>query len=269
MTMSEKLKVSIANWIICLDLEDGILVDPIARRYDSFLQDQECTFCISVNLVQSSSFDPQKTKQQIDFQEGKIYYRDSFANAWVNSATHFGEFNTIHPSVGSRLDYFLRVLIAYLTFKDGGLLVHAAGVLRNGKGYLFLGPSGSGKTTIARLSSQGKVLNDDLLVLLPSSTGWEVFSTPFTNQDQVRPRAGRMPLSCMFRLEHGKSNRVEPFSAAAALAEFIASVPVIPGFSQYTSDVLNRAQLILSRVPFDKLYFTPDSSIWELIDTGL
>src|SRR5437867_6048070 len=45
------------------------------------------------------------------------------------------------------VENFLRVALAWKAMERGGLLLHASGLVRDGRAYLFFGPSGSGKTT--------------------------------------------------------------------------------------------------------------------------
>ena len=64
---------------------------------------------------------------------------------------------------------FFRVLAAYRVQELGGAILHCAGIVRDGRAYLFLGRSGAGKTTVSRLSLAAglEVLSDDLNVLWP------------------------------------------------------------------------------------------------------
>src|SRR5207249_2549192 len=52
------------------------------------------------------------------------------------------------------LENFLRSSIAWLAIDNGGFLLHGAGIVRSGRGYLFYGPSGAGKSTLAALSPE-------------------------------------------------------------------------------------------------------------------
>ncbi len=56
---------------------------------------------------------------------------------------------------GGNPENYLRVIYAWRCLEQGALLVHASGVIRRGRGFVFFGPSGSGKTTSARLSPGG------------------------------------------------------------------------------------------------------------------
>ena len=48
---------------------------------------------------------------------------------------------------------------------NNNFLVHACAVSRDGRGYVFAGPSESGKSTIAILSSDYNVLNDEIVIV--------------------------------------------------------------------------------------------------------
>jgi hypothetical protein len=167
------------------------------------------------------------------------------------------------------VDYFLRVIYALLAFERGGLMFHAAGIMRSGQTYLFFGHSGAGKTTVARLSSDATVLNDDLLLLLPGAEGtpnsWEVFGTPFWNPTQVAPSASHAPLHGLYRLVQADQVRLETLETAQALAEMVSNVPVIPADPHRNPALLERLQLLTDNVPVYALYFLPDASFWQII----
>jgi hypothetical protein len=58
---------------------------------------------------------------------------------------------------------FLRILTAYALLPRGGVLLHSAAVVVDGKVHVFIGRSGAGKTTLSRLALAGgvAVLSDD------------------------------------------------------------------------------------------------------------
>jgi len=165
------------------------------------------------------------------------------------------------------LDYYVRVACAVLAFQAGGLLFHAAGIVRGGLGYVFFGYSGSGKTTVSRLSPHDVVLNDDLVLLMPADRGWTVQSTPFWNPSQVRP-AGALaaPLAGLFHLVQDKQVYLETLYAAQAVAEVIASVPVIAADPSRTSQLLERGRRLIHAAPVYNLHFLPDPSFWPVVE---
>jgi hypothetical protein len=59
------------------------------------------------------------------------------------------------------IDGVLRILHSLILAREGGFLVHAASVVRNGRAFVFAGISGAGKTTIARLAPPDVTLLTD------------------------------------------------------------------------------------------------------------
>jgi hypothetical protein len=163
------------------------------------------------------------------------------------------------------VDYFLRVVFALVVFQAGGMMIHGAGILHKGSGYLFFGHSGSGKTTVSRSSVKDEVLNDDLVALIPQENTWRMYSTPFWNPTQVEPKPLAAPLATMYRLVQDKSVFLEPFKPGQALAEFVANIPIIPSNPAQSGILMERCLNLLERVPAHQLHFLPDDSFWRAI----
>jgi Cdc6-like AAA superfamily ATPase len=167
------------------------------------------------------------------------------------------------------VDYCLRVAYAQLALQFGGLLVHAAGIARGGRAFLFLGPSGTGKTTVARMSSGDLVLNDDLVLLMPGESGWNAFATPFWNPTQVRAAgATHAPLAAIFRLVQSTRVQAEPLPTSQAVAELAAHAPVVASDPTRTAAVLRRAREVISFVPAYRLQFRKEPSFWAAVEAA-
>lgn len=165
------------------------------------------------------------------------------------------------------VDYFLRVVCALEAFHSGGMLFHAAGILRDGQAYVFFGHSGAGKTTVSRLSGEANVMNDDLLLLHPEKGAWAVYSTPFFNPTQVAPRGNRnAPLARMFQLVQNREVYLENASPGQTLAELIASIPVISTDPRRTLELIARCQVMMAQVPVYRLHFRKDDTFWKAIE---
>lgn len=169
------------------------------------------------------------------------------------------------------IDYFIRVVCALLAFENNGVMFHAAGVVREGRAFLFFGHSGAGKTTVARLSAGGLILNDDLLVLLPRGgsaepqASWIAHATPFWNPTQVKPASESARVAGLFRLVQDRQVFLEPMGKAQALAEFLSNIPVIPDDPQRNAILIDRSLRLLDDVPVFRLHFLPDDSFWPVI----
>jgi len=166
------------------------------------------------------------------------------------------------------IDYIIRGAYALLAFQSGGVMLHSAGIARDGKAFLFFGHSGSGKTTVSRLSSNDTVLNDDLVLILPTDNGWYVFGTPFWNPTQVKPSPQSAPLARLYRLVQAKKVHIEKITPGEALAELVSSVPVIPEDPLRNRLLMKRLIEIIESLPVQKLHFLPDDSFWKAIFPG-
>jgi len=76
------------------------------------------------------------------------------------------------------------ILIPYLS-QFSGIMLHCAGILRNGKVALFMAPDEGGKTTVALSAETGFILGDDQVVLrrekdtlVAYGTPWGCYNTP-------------------------------------------------------------------------------------------
>lgn len=170
------------------------------------------------------------------------------------------------------IEYFLRIIYAALAFENQGFLFHAAGIVKDERAFLFFGHSGSGKTTVSRLSEPYRILNDDLLLLLPEKSNdpavhkWIAYSTPFWNPTQVKPSPSEAPVVGLFRLVQSKNVFLEEMSKGQALAEIFSNIPVLPDDPEKSQILMIRSLDLLSAIPCYRLYFLPDRSFWEVVD---
>lgn len=149
------------------------------------------------------------------------------------------------------------------------VLVHAAGVIRDGEGYLFLGPSGSGKSTVAELSREHSVLNDEICELRFAGHRVELHDTPF-NGFFTAKQEGSAPLRAVLLLRHGEVHRLLPAGRAeAAAAIFREIVPPVgvaePIGAQTHRRMLEVADRLVGAVPVRRLEFLRDEGFWDTI----
>ena len=200
------------------------------------------------------------------FECSVLRFTEAHYAGWLDLAARRARLNVIAPHPFEPIDYFVRAALALLAFEAGGLLFHAAGLARRGNGYAFFGYSGSGKTTVARVSSDAQVLNDDLVVFLPDADRWLMFATPFSNPTQVMPAGPQSaPLAALYRLVQDRRVFVEPIEPAAAIAEVIASSPVVSADPDRAVTLLARAAQIVGTVYVQRLHFLPEPSFWAVI----
>lgn len=172
----------------------------------------------------------------------------------------------IHPNVDFHyIEHFFRVVTSIRIFSLGGLLVHGAGIVKDQLGYIFTGYSGAGKTTVCRLSDGYTVLNDDMLILSPGESGWQISATPFTNPTQVAPGSGSAPLHKILFLRQDINHHLEDIPNSKAVAELLTHIPVISHSPLHTSSLVDRCKDIIHKTKVHELHFLPDRGFWKLL----
>src|SRR5579863_5241410 len=125
------------------------------------------------------------------------------------------------------IDAAFRIVHSLLLARQGGLLVHAASAVRNGRAYLFAGVSTAGKTTISRLAPRDATLLTDEISYLrrnPDGSGYTAYGTPFAGE-LAEPGANvRAPLAGLFLLAKGPENSIEPVGPAEAVRGVMESI---------------------------------------------
>lgn len=199
------------------------------------------------------------------FQDGIGYLLAPGFSGWIDPAQGRAHLEAHRGANAGDLSIFVRTCFALQAFERDGILFHAAGVVHRGQGYAFFGLSGSGKTTATRLSPNDLVLNDDLILLRPGASGWEMWATPFG--ENRSPGQDTAPLRALFRLIQAPQDRIERLSPGSALGELVANSPVVNAHPACLPDLMARWQAVQKDVRVRALHFRKDSTFWEVIDS--
>lgn len=171
-----------------------------------------------------------------------IEIHDVIRDRWVPVAYLTKDFSsgTIQPFYGRRaapaphaLNYpYDQAILINRLLQHQVIIIHGAGIVTDGNGYVFFGPSGIGKTTISRLwvKRGAKLLNDDRVAIYRADGGWRVAGTPWHGEEPV-VSPDHAPLKGIVRLRQSADNRVRPMSAVEGLSELLACA-LIPFFSR-------------------------------------
>jgi hypothetical protein len=164
------------------------------------------------------------------------------------------------------IDAAFRIVHSLLLAKQGGLLVHAASAIRNGRAFLFAGISGAGKTTISRLAPpDATLLTDEISYLRRDGERYIAYGTPFAG-DLGQPGANVCaPLGAFYLLAQGPKNRIDLIGAPNAIRGVLESVLFFAQDPELVEHVFDSVCELVERVPVRRLTFAPDSRIWELI----
>ncbi len=162
----------------------------------------------------------------------------------------------------------VRYLVARVAVEDGGFALHAAGVLRGGRVFLFAGPSRSGKSTAVRLSAPARSLGDDYALVLPRPGGWGVPAVPFDNSERAPedPPRGLFPLAGIWRLHHAAEPRVERLAPARAAASLMACTAMPWAMQDLATPLLEHVKRYAAMERFEHLHFRRAPDFWSLLD---
>lgn len=235
----------------------------LANRYRDFLVSNQPETQVQI------FFSPEESEPAyppgINFVDQRLLVSEAGGWGWLSPFDRKGElYLGLHGSTGT-VDYYLRAVFALLAYEAGGFMLHAAGVVKDGRALCFFGHSGSGKTTVSRYSPPGSVLNDDLLLLLPEGEEWIVHGTPFTNPTQVQPANRSAPLHGLYRLVQDRRVFVEPLDTGRGLAEIISCLPVLPADPVRSRLLMARVKNLLAKYPVKSLHFRQNLSFWDLL----
>jgi hypothetical protein len=164
------------------------------------------------------------------------------------------------------IDSALRIIHSLILAREGGLLVHAASAVRNGRAFLFAGVSGAGKTTISRLAPLDvTLLTDEISYLRRDGDSYMAYGTPFAGELAKVGENVQAPLAALYLLRQGPENAIEPVSAGDAVRSLLENILFFVQDSELVSLVFESACELVKRVPVYRLTFVPDARVWELI----
>jgi len=164
------------------------------------------------------------------------------------------------------VDALLRVVHSLLLAPAGGLLLHASGGIRNGRGVLFSGVSGAGKTTMARLAPPGvQLLTDEISYVRRDGDGFRVYGTPFSGELGIQGENVSAPLAAIHLIEHGPANRMESVAEGEAVRRLMRNTLFFAQEGALVSQVFATVCELVRQVPVYRLEFVPDARVWEMI----
>ena len=253
-----------------VDLETEIpeLAEALRAKYEAFLGDEsESRATVRLTRSMESEFLPLRPGAW------QIHAPREGAHLAFESYFEKGEFDfnarrgTLTLTPHGDPENYLRVLWAHLALDNGGLLLHACGIVRKERGYCFFGPSTFGKTTIARLSEGDTVLSDDLALIKKQEGRYFIFGVPFRGDLPEAPRTNAVaPLAGLYSLVKSDEVRLDGMPTARALAELLSVVPFVMRDSDSRSRVTERLLDLIKLVPPRALSFRRDPDFWQVIE---
>ncbi len=252
--------------------------DLVRRRFGPFLQDGDGDPDVSVSLRRAgvdsflrlrSDGIPETYRLGMRLKGSRLEVWSYEFAGWVDRVDRralVALVSTSRSRFARGMENFLRVLTASFILDRGGFLLHAAGIVRGGRAYVFFGPSGSGKTTVTDLSPEDTVLSDDLTLVVRRAGRYEAAGIPFgLAHHKVPATRACFPIASLNRLVKSPTLDRQPLTGARALAEVSASLPFVMQDKQQACRALEVVGRALAEIPAHELRFRRDSTFWGVI----
>jgi len=203
----------------------------------------------------------------------QVRYMGHQLAGWFDTKARRGEIlltrGAFEPELRA-IENYLRCAVAWCAAERGGALVHAASAVRNGKAYLFYGESGAGKSTLSAVSRRGRVVSDDLSLLLPRPEGGlDLIGSPFRGTyEEGEPVVGRFPLAAGFRIVKDVRAEVRSVPRAVAFGQLVGNLTFVAEAFRERPDLFASIEAAFAVVPLNHLHFAKDDSFWDAIDAA-
>jgi hypothetical protein len=253
------VKVAVGGGVVRLAGLPPALAAGARRRYVGFSQAAGGTADVEVEVAVEGqtdeideTLDVERTCE-VERRGEVVIVRGPRFEGTLDPATRRGRLVT-QPALGP-IDAMLRAALSLALVAHDGVVVHAAGVVRAGRGFVFAGPSGAGKTTLGRAlgAAPGVLLADELVVLRLEGDGVVAAGTPFWTG-----AAAEAPLAGLFLLERGGRAEVralEPARGVPALWRELGRYLPVPELERRCFGILGE---VLRRVPLRGLALPED-----------
>lgn len=262
--------INIAEFVVALQTADAEVAQRIRAMYADFLVSAESPrLTLDLRIVPPVlNIQPRRGELWVintHFNQQRLTYESYLEQGEIDFAAGHGWLN-MAPKVS--VENFLRVAYAWLCVQNEALLLHAAGLIRDGQGYIFFGPSGAGKTTTTQLArDSAAILSDDLIIVRFHEGQPVLHGVPFKGALADVLRANQSaPLRAIYRLQQSRAHRLEPLPHALAVAELSASAPFVVRETGLSERLIAVCDRLARSVPVQRLHFARDDRFWEVID---
>lgn len=264
MSQTHEISVEIGGLPIRLRTTDPSFQTLLANRYAGFVGDARPRFEFDVDLLPASHQSDSDEDVNVKLL-GREWHlrRGDFRAQWDPAAGRGRIRQTANPY---SIDSVLRIVHSLVLAREGGFLVHAASVIRNGRAFLFSGISGAGKTTLSRLiPPDAHLLTDEISYVRRANHGYDACGTPFTGELARVGENLSAPVAGLFFLAKGTDNRIEPVVAPEAIRSLLRNILFFAEDQELVGMVFRSACDFVEEIPVQRLTFFPDQRVWDLI----
>lgn len=158
----------------------------------------------------------------------------------------------------------LRALLALLLLREGGFLLHAAGLAQGDKAFVFCGPTRSGKTTIATKLSNGHiVLNDETIAVRRTPSGYRAYSTPFPGEMKDVSVNQGANMESLFFIRKGKAFSKQLLPPSEVVKQLFPQLICLERNELGVEAAFEALTAFSRKIPCHSLTFRPTMELWS------
>ena len=284
------LGIQIGSINCTLKCNDKIIFEKLQSLYQNYLTDEPADITLEIDLTDHISV---VDLESILSRSRYMHQGNQFRSSGKLLKGHYDLENRVIKMVGERnlmdpdnaklnllnqlisMAYYAACKMVYKA-NPPAMLVHACGIFRNGKAYIFTGPSEIGKTTVAKLcgNKHSEVFNDEMVLMsYPGSNGKGVQIQNVPILGECLPgRNFSAPLSTIFLLKQNQRTAYNYVEKAEAYLRFIRQIIAPSCVGDYDkrtaySTMADFSSAIVGTVPIHELEFNLDKySLWQIMD---
>lgn len=151
--------------------------------------------------------------------------------------------------------------------QEGGILLHAAGLVFQENGLVFTGPSGAGKSTIARMFADrhADVLSDERVVLRVETDNLTVYGSPWVGSGEYAANSSAS-LTALYIISHARDrHRISPLPSSTAISRLLQQ-SFLPHWDRDGMErSLDFLLSVVSSVPCHSLAFLKQADVVDLV----
>ena len=212
-------------------------------------------------------FDPKSMTAAFDASTARYHMKEGSAEVPLGGPARVRLLRSTGEKQYFALVNLVCAALAWRLPSRGGALLHAAGIVLEGRAFVLVGPEGSGKTTWAALarSAGARVLSDDIVLVEAGPGGAQALGSPFRAREFGPMRPGRWPLAAILFIAHGSASALAPVPHLLARARLTANLPFVAeamGSDERSAKVVDS---LVAAVPVRTLTFARDPSFLDLL----
>ncbi len=147
------------------------------------------------------------------------------------------------------------------------MILHASGMVHEGRGYAFAGRSGVGKSTLISSLAQETgvtVLGEDQVILRKLGDDFWLFGTPWHENRNLCSHIGA-PLEKIYFLEQQDSQSVEEVTPTDGVARLLQTAFIPYYHPKLVDRLLERLALLSEQIPLRQLSYNLGTNVLEMI----